>query len=375
MFRCEVSHHDLELERNICSTNVAFAAKETDLNMVSGAMSLLKCSKWAVRLATFSFAAVLMSAAGWPTQAPAQVPNFHPCNSQPSLPICKYGYGKRVAIKRWGARPAPLDPDAGAKASLVTSNSAAEIQKLKSSTVMVEDVDTSEVLFARKESIVRPIASITKLMMALVVVDAGLAMDEMISIVKEDRKTTSELPARLPAGTSLSRSDLVHIALTASENSAARALARTYPGGIDAFVEAMNVKAQALGMTDSKFVDPTGLSNENVASAKDLVKLVYAASQHPLVQQFSTDANHEAAEQTFRNTNMLVGRPGWKILVSKTGTTRAAGGCLVMLIQLGERKLAFVLLNAQGQRGSRFGDAVRVRRIVNSQLATLTPPS
>ncbi|MBP6018395.1 MAG: serine hydrolase [Burkholderiaceae bacterium] len=307
--------------------------------------------------------------AGWPTEAPAQVPNFHPCNSQPALPICKYGYGKRIAVKRWGAQSNPMDPDAAAKASLVTRNPALEIKKIKSSTVIVEDVDTSEVLFARQENVVRPIASITKLMMALVVVDADLPMDEMISIVAADSKSESELPSRLAAGASLSRSDLLHLALTASENSAAQALARTFPGGMEALVVAMNAKALALGMMDSKFVGPTGLSNNNVSSAKDLVKLVQAASQRPLVRQFSTDAKHEVDGQTFRNTNMLVGRPNWTILASKTGTTREAGNCLVMLIQLGERKLAIVLLNSQGQNGSRFGDAVRVQRIVNSQIA------
>src|SRR5690606_34899916 len=138
-----------------------------------------------------------------------------------------------------------------------------------------------------------------------------------------------------------------HLALIASENSAAYALGRTYPGGMAAFVEAMNAKAQTLGMLNSKFVEPTGLSNENVSSAKDLVKLVHAASQRPLIGQFSTDTKYKVADQTFRNTNMLVGRPNWKILVSKTGTTREAGNCLLMLIQLGGRNLAIVLLNAQ----------------------------
>ncbi|HEY9281621.1 MAG TPA: serine hydrolase [Eoetvoesiella sp.] len=338
---------------------------------MSDVLSLtLKCSQWAARLATLSVPVVFAVVAGWPTKAPAQVPNFHPCNSQPSLPICRHGYGKRIAVQRWGALPDPLDPDAAAKAALVTSNPAAEIKKLKSSTVIVADVDTSEVLFAREENVVRPIASITKLMMALVVVDSDLPMDEMITIGAEDRKSASELPSRLPEGSSLSRSNLLHLALAASENSAAQALGRTYPGGMTAFVQAMNAKARALGMMDSKFVEPTGLSNENISSAKDLVKLIHAASQRPLIRQFSTDAKHKVAGQTFRNTNMLVGRPNWKILISKTGTTRDAGNCLVMLVRLGGRNLAIVLLNSQGLSGSRFGDAVRVRRIVNSEIVT-----
>ncbi|NYT66699.1 serine hydrolase [Alcaligenaceae bacterium] len=272
-------------------------------------------------------------------------------------------------MKRWGAKPAPLDPDAVAKATLITRNPAEEIKNIKSSTVIVQDVDTLEVLFARQENVVRPIASITKLMMALVVVDRHLPMDEMINIVTEDRQSESELPARLAVGARLSRSDLLHLALVASENSAAKALARTYPGGASALVDAMNTKAQSLGMVDSKFVGPTGLSNENVSSATDLVKLVHAVAQQPLLRQFSTDPKHEVNGQTFRNTNMLVGRPNWNIMASKTGTTRLAGDCLVMQIQLGERKLAIVLLNSQGQSGSRFGDAVRVQRVVNNQIS------
>lgn len=180
--------------------------------------------------------------------------------------------------------------------------------------------------------------------------------------------STSDLPARLPTDATFSRSDLLHIALTASENSAAQALGRNYPGGTVAFVAAMNDKALALGMSSSRFVDTTGLSNENVSSAQDLVKLIYAISKRPLIQQFSTEAKYEVAGQTFNNTNVLVGRSNWTILSSKTGTTREAGDCLVMLIELEKRKLAIVLLNAQGQNGARFGDAVRVRRIVDNYI-------
>lgn len=341
------------------------------MSAVSGVFSLiLKYSNWSARLAAFSVAAASVALAGWPAKVPAQTANFHPCNAQPALPICKKGYGKRIAVRRWGAKPAPLDPDAMLKASLVTRNPAEEIKKLKSASIIVTDVDTSEILFARDENAVRSIASITKLMMALVVVDANLPMDEIIDITDADRKTASDLPSRLPVGTSLSRSDLLHLALIASENSAAQALGRTYPGGLVAFVDAMNAKALALDMMDSKFVETTGLSNENVSSAKDLVKLVYAASKRPLIQQFSTEANYKAAGQTFNNTNMLVGRPNWRIITSKTGTTREAGDCLVMLIELEERNLAIVLLNAQGQNGARFGDAVRVRRVVDNYIKT-----
>lgn len=331
---------------------------------------LLSGSFRAAGCALPSVAVFFLLAAAWPTEAPAQTPNFHPCNSQPSLPICKTGYGKRIAIRRWGALPEPLDPDAGAKAALVTRNPEAEIKKLKSSAVMVQDIDTSEVLFARDEAAVRPIASVTKLMAALVVFDAELPLDEMIRIQASDRATTSELPSRLPAGSNLSRGDLLHLALAASENMAAKALGRTYPGGMAAFVEAMNKKAEALGMVDSHFAEPTGLSNDNVSTARDLVKLLQAAAQRPFMREFSTETRYQALDQTFRNTNMLIGREEWDIHVSKTGTTREAGNCLVMMVELEGRNLAIVLLDAQGMRGSRFGDAVRVRRIVSSEQRT-----
>lgn len=316
--------------------------------------------------------ALLAAAAFWPSAAPAQVANFHPCNADPSLPICRHGYGRRVAVARWGAQPEPLDADAVASASLTTRDPAREIRKLKSNAILAKDMDTSEILFARNEDAVRPIASITKLMTALVIVKSGLPMEESIRIDASDVGVPSELPSRLKMGQRLSRGDLLHLALTASENSAAHALGRTYPGGMAAFVTAMNAEARTLGMLDSRFAGPVGLSNENVASARDLARLVYAASQQPLIHAFSTDARYEAAGQVFRNTNMLVGRPAWDIQASKTGTTREAGNCLVMMVRLEGRNVAIILLDAQGTGGSRFGDAVRLRRVLSSH--TLSQP-
>ena len=315
-------------------------------------------------------AAVWAVAAGLPAPAQAQAANFHPCNSQPSLPMCQHGYGKRIAVQRWGAQPDPLDPDAAANASLVTRNPAKEIEKLKSTTILVQDMDTSEVLFARNEGVVRPIASITKLMAAWPLVKAGLPMDEIITVDASDTRSTSELPSRLTAGTRLSRGDLLRLALIPSENSAAQALGRTYTGGTAAFVAAMNAEARALGMTDSSFAEPSGLSNDNQSSARDLAKLLQAISAQPLIRQYTAETSYQAAGQTFRNTNILVGRPQWEILVSKTGTTREAGDCLVMAVKVGQRNLAMVLLNAQGTSGSRFGDAVRLRRVLDSRLAS-----
>ncbi len=332
-----------------------------------------------------AFVAASAMASLWPASANAQQQqrtDFHPCNAQPALPVCHFGYGKGIAIRRWGAVPergvptapgaavpAAADPDAIASASLITQNPAKEIQKLRSSTAFVQDMSTSEVLFARNADVVRPIASITKLMTALVVVDAGLAMDESIRIEQSDNDTASDLPSRLAVGARLKRGDLLHLALMASENSAAHALGRTYPGGMAAFVQAMNAKARELGMISTKFVEPIGLSSENVSSPRDLARLAYAASQRPLIHKYSTDTQYEVGSQAFRNTNVLVGRPEWPILASKTGTTRMAGDCLVMLVRLGSRDVAMVLLNAAGAGSSRFGDAVRLRRILNSQLA------
>lgn len=319
---------------------------------------------------SFCAAALWAAATGAPAPAQAQAANFHPCNSQPSLPMCQHGYGKRIAVQRWGAQPDPLDPDAAANAPLVTRDPAKEIGKLKSSTILVQDMDTSEVLFARNDDVVRPIASVTKLMAALTLVKAGLPLDERITIDASDTRSTSELPSRLTAGARLSRADLLRLALVSSENSAAQALGRTYAGGTAAFVAAMNAEARALGMADSSFAEPSGLSNENRSSARDLVKLLEAISAQPLIRQYTGEASYQAAGQTFRNTNILVGRPQWDILVSKTGTTREAGDCLVMAVRVGQRNLAMVLLNAQGVAGSRFGDAVRLRRVLESRFAS-----
>lgn len=317
----------------------------------------------------FCAAVTIAMATLWPTPAPAQAANFHPCNSQPSLPMCLTGYGKRIAVQRWGAIPDPQDPDAGVKAALVTSNPAREIEKLRSTAILVQDMDSSEVLFARNEDAVRPIASITKLMMGLVVAKAGLPMDETITIAAADHSSASELPSRLATGARMSRANLLHLALASSDNSAAHALGRAYPGGMGAFVDAMNAEAAALDMTDSRFAEPTGLSNENQSSARDLARLAQAASRHPLIQQYTTEASFKIGGQTYRNTNMLVGRANWDILASKTGTTREAGDCLVMMVKVDGRNLAMVLLDSQGASGSRFGDAVRLRRV----LASRTP--
>ncbi len=262
------------------------------------------------------------------------------------------------------ARAAAMPPPA--------ASARAEAAALRSSTAYVQDLETSTVIFAKNENVVRPIASISKLMTAVVVVDANLPMDEMLEITDEDVDELKHTTSRLRVGTKLSRGDMLHLALMSSENRAANALGRHYPGGLPAFVAAMNAKAQSLGMTSTRFIEPTGLSSNNVSSPHDLARLLRAASQRPLIHRYSTDTEYEVEinnrTQTFRNTNLLVRKPDWDIKVSKTGYINEAGECLVMLARINGRDLAIVLLDSQGKL-SRIGDAVRIRRIVQSEVA------
>lgn len=281
----------------------------------------------------------------------------------------------RQASRKGAAKPASRQaPNADAVLAAVSASPHGDIASLRSSTAYVQDATTSDVLFAKNENVVRPIASISKLMTALVVVDANLPMDEMLEITEEDVDTLRHSASRLSVGTRLSRGDMLHLALMSSENRAAHALGRNYPGGLTAFVAAMNAKAQALGMHSTRFVEPTGLSSENVSSPQDLARMVIAASQQPLIHRYSTDTEYEVEINSrpllFRNTNMLVRRDDWDIQVSKTGFIREAGECLVMMARIEGRDLAIVLLDSQGKL-SRIGDAVRIRRILENQIAML----
>ncbi|MGE6916381.1 D-alanyl-D-alanine endopeptidase [Achromobacter kerstersii] len=273
-------------------------------------------------------------------------------------------------------KPAATRGRSGAAASAAMPPPAASVRAeaaaLRSSTAYVQDLETSTVLFAKNENVVRPIASISKLMTAVVVVDANLPMDEMLEITDDDVDGLKHTTSRLRVGTKLSRGDMLHLALMSSENRAANALGRHYPGGLPAFVAAMNAKAQSLGMTSTHFIEPTGLSSNNVSSPHDLARLLRAASQRPLIHRYSTDTEYDVEinnrTQTFRNTNLLVRKPDWDIKVSKTGYINEAGECLVMLARINGRDLAIVLLDSQGKL-SRIGDAVRIRRIVQSEVA------
>jgi D-alanyl-D-alanine endopeptidase (penicillin-binding protein 7) len=236
---------------------------------------------------------------------------------------------------------------------------------LRSSSALVLDVTHSSVLYSRNPDTPLPIASITKLVTALVVADAGLPLDETLEVKSEDRAHGKGTFSRLAVGTKLTRGELMHLALMSSENRAANVLGREYPGGVPEFVRAMNAKAKALGMTRSKFVDPAGLSSENIASPRDLTRLVTAAAEDPVIRRYSTDHAHavKIGRQMleFRNTNTLVANPDWNIIVQKTGYISEAGRCLVMQAVFDNRTVVMVLLNSFGKY-TRVADARRIRK-------------
>ena len=247
---------------------------------------------------------------------------------------------------------------------------------LRSASVFVFDETHASVLYSKNSDVAAPIASITKLMTALVVADARLPLDERIQVTNDDRSLHKGAASRLAVGTTLTRGDLIHLALMSSENRAAHALGRSYPGGVDVFVQAMNAKAKALGMTNSHFVDPAGLSSDNVASPEDLAKLVMAASHDRTIREYSTDRSYAVAVGRrmveFRNTNSLVGNPAWDIVVQKTGYISEAGKCLVMQAHIDDRTIVMILLNSNG-RYTRVADARRVRKWMEAKLNERPP--
>lgn len=245
---------------------------------------------------------------------------------------------------------------------------------LRSNVAFVLDQNSSEVLFEKNANVALPIASITKLMTGLVVVEAGQDLNETLTITNADVDRLKYSSSRLPVGARMTRNNLLHIALMSSENRAASALGRNYPGGIEAFVAAMNAKAKELGMNNTRYVDSSGLSSQNVSSARDLAKLVAFAYQKPLLRQYSTDPNWvvEASGRPMRysNTNYLVALPDWNIGLQKTGFINEAGRCLVMQAMIQGRNVIMVFLDSKGKM-SRTADAGRMRR----WLEALTPDS
>jgi len=242
---------------------------------------------------------------------------------------------------------------------------------VKSGSALVLDEQTAEVLYARESDIAAPIASISKLMTAIVVLEAKQSPDEVIKITDADRDYEKYTTSRLKVGSKFTRDDLLHLALMSSENRAAHALARSYPGGEVECVKAMNLKANQLGMTNTHFVEPTGLSSDNVASPEDLSKLVMEASKNKVISDYSTDEYHTLKvgrqSMTFHNTDILVRRSDWNIIVQKTGYIAEAGKCLVLKTIIAGRSVVIVLLDSVGKY-TRVADARRIRKWIEARL-------
>ena len=278
--------------------------------------------------------------------------------------------GTAAVAAQTPAQP-PARPSVGESIGL---KRVADPLSLHSSVALVMDARSGDVLVRKNPSAVLPIASITKLMTAMVVLDAGLPLSERLQITRDDIDRLRGTSSRLHPGAWLTRSEMLQLSLMASENRAANALGRHYPGGMPAFVAAMNAKARSLGLRDTRFVEPTGLSSANVSSGGDLAQLVRAASSYPLIRQYSVARSltvQPAREPLgFYNTNRLISTAGWSIGLQKTGFISEAGNCLVMIANIEGRPLIVVLLDAAGKL-ARFGDAQRIR----SWVEKAAPPA
>ncbi|MFP1755057.1 D-alanyl-D-alanine endopeptidase [Lonsdalea quercina] len=265
-------------------------------------------------------------------------------------------------------------------AKTVVASSAASHQEIASGSAMVVDLLNNKVLYSSNPDVVVPIASVSKLMTALVVLDANQPLDEMLTVDISQTKEMQGVYSRVRLGSKASRHDLLLLALMSSENRAAAALAHHYRGGYQAFITAMNAKARSLGMMHTYYVEPTGLSTENVSTARDLTKLLVASRQYPMLSQLSI--THEkmvpfanpAYTLPFRNTNHLVFRPDWNIQLTKTGFTDEAGHCLVMRTVINQRPVALVVLDAYGKY-THFADAKRLRNWLESGKISPVPPA
>ncbi len=306
--------------------------------------------------ATLCVAPMALQAAGKKTQHQA---------SSSKYKTVKYKSGSRKINHRLRAK----------KANLVDHYDGTTPLKLASAKALVINQLTGEVLYAKNTNVPTPIASVTKLMTAMVMLDAHLSMDELINISDEDVDYLKGTSSRLRVGTVLTRGELLQLALMASENRAASALGRAYPGGKSAFVQAMNQKAQVLGMHATRFVDTTGLDSANVSTAEDLVKMVNAAYHYPEIRQVSTLPSQEVTlygrsnALNFVNTNALVRSGNWVIGLSKTGFINEAGRCLVMQAEISGQPVIMVLLDSAGKM-TRIGDANRVRKWVEKNDTT-----
>jgi D-alanyl-D-alanine endopeptidase (penicillin-binding protein 7) len=277
-------------------------------------------------------------------------------------PVASKKAAKPVVAKK--AKPAPVRTTAA-----VAAQEDGVMPKLGSTVAVVIDQASGEILYEKNGNAVVPIASITKLMTAMVALDAQPNLDEILTISKDDIDLLKGTHSRLSVGTQLTREEMLRLALMSSENRASSALSRHYPNGRAAFIAAMNRKAHELGLADTRFEDPTGLTAANVSSARDLGRLVDAAHQYPLIREFSTLEQHQVEvkgrAQTFRNTNALVKSDSWNISLSKTGYISEAGKCLVMQTWLNNKPTIIVLLDSWGKL-TRVGDANRIKRWIES---------
>ena len=280
--------------------------------------------------------------------------------------------GKRIVLVA-AVQIQPPRPSFGQAYGL---HATADELELKSSVALVLDQDTKEILFSKNSQAVLPIASLTKLMTALVVAEAKLPLDEVLTVTQDDVDTEKGSRSRLMVGTQLTREEMLHLALMSSENRAAHVLGRSHPGGLGVFVAAMNRKAAQLGMLDTRYAEPTGLSSSNQSSARDLATLVNAAYQHRIIRELSTSLEYQVAigdrQVQYRNTNVLVRSPAWEIGLQKTGYISEAGRCLVMQAKMAGRHLIMVFLDSSGKY-SRLGDAERVRKWITDAASTVPP--
>ncbi|OYY62804.1 MAG: D-alanyl-D-alanine endopeptidase [Burkholderiales bacterium 28-67-8] len=329
--------------------------------LIAASVSLLGASAYCAESAsTGTYSAVKPKAAAVPKRSSARKPASPPRVSAKLGSQAAHAAPQRAAPKTVVAAKPSMGEMEGLRAT-------PDKLALKSSVALVMDQDTDEVLFSKNSQAVLPIASITKLMTAVVVTDAGLPLDEVLTVTQDDVDTEKGSRSRLSVGTQLTREEMLHLALMSSENRAAHALGRNYPGGLAVFVNAMNAKARSLGMTDTHYVEPTGLSSLNQSSAHDLATLVKLAHTHPLIRELSTSPQFlvdvGSRKLQFRNTNRLVSNPTWDIGLQKTGYITEAGRCLVMQASLAGRKLIMVFLDSSGLN-TRLADAERVRRWV-----------
>ncbi|MDB5838324.1 MAG: D-alanyl-D-alanine carboxypeptidase family protein [Herminiimonas sp.] len=280
--------------------------------------------------------------------------------------VALVGGKRKIVYQRAALAPVvPAVPPVTTAGDLAGLNLTRDPLDLKSNVALVMDQATSEVLFEKNSQAVLPIASITKLMTSLIVVEANQDMNEVLTVTEEDIDREKFTHSRLRIGSQLTRANMLHIALMSSENRAASALGRHYPGGLPAFVAAMNAKARMLGMTGTRYVDSTGLSRLNVSSARDLAKLVVVAHRYPVIREYSTNGKYAVEPGgpplQYKNSNHLVLNPEWEIGLQKTGYIAEAGRCLVMQTKIEGRSVVMVFLDSKGKE-SRIADAGRVRR-------------